>query len=85
MHIYPWQSDPPIEHNIISFFCQLTAVSVIALVNSIAEAVSDNRELKRVFHQIISSNFRVIASDHLDISTPHEYAYICYGVRKPVA
>ena len=46
------------------------------------EAVSDNRELTRVFHQIISSEFKVttspfsIASDLLDISNPHEYADI---------
>ena len=53
-------------------------MSVIALLNAIAEAVSDYRELTRLFHQIISSDFKVIASDLLDISTPHEYADICY-------
>ena len=46
----------------IIFFCQLNAILVIALLNAIAEAVSDNRELTRVFHQIISSDFKVIAS-----------------------
>ena len=56
----------------IIFFCQLTTISVIALLNAIAEAVSDNRELTRVFHHIISSDFRVIATDLLDTSTPHE-------------
>ena len=45
----------------IIFFYQLTAISVIALLNTIVEAVSDNRELTRVFHQIISSDFKVIA------------------------
>ena len=58
----------------------LTAISVIALLNAIGEAVSDNRELTRVFHQIswsLHHSFS-IASDLLDISTPHEYAYICY-------
>ena len=54
--------------------------------------MSDNREILRVIHQIISSEFKVIASmpfpiasDRLDISTPHEYADICYSVRKLVA
>ena len=64
------------------FFCQLTAISVTALLNATAEAASDNRELTRVFHQTISSEFKVIASpfsiasDILDISNPHEYADI---------
>ena len=53
--------------------------------------MSDNREILRVFHQIISSEFNIIASalsiasDLLDISNPYEYADICYQVRKPVA
>ena len=44
--------------------------------------MSDNREILRVFHQIIHQNSRslhqpyFIASDLLDISTPHEYADI---------
>ena len=58
------------------FFCQLTAISVTALLNATAEAKSDKRELTRVFHQTISSHFKVIASDLLDISNPHEYADI---------
>ena len=32
------------------------------LVKAIVEAMSDNREILRVFHQIISSEFKVIAS-----------------------
>ena len=46
--------------------------------------MSDNRELLRVFHYFVSSDFKVIASalsiasDLLDISNPHEYADICY-------
>ena len=44
------------------FFCQLTAILVTALLNATAEAASDNRELTRVFHQTISSEFKVIAS-----------------------
>ena len=36
------------------FFCRLTAISVTALLNATVEAVSDNRELSRVFHQTIS-------------------------------
>ena len=31
-------------------------------MNAIAEAVSDNRELTKVFHQIVSSDFMAIAS-----------------------
>ena len=64
----------------IIFFYRLTAISVIALLNAIAEAVSDNRELTRVFHQISGSLHQPfsITSDLLDISTPHEYADICY-------
>ena len=58
------------------FFCRLTTISVSALLNTTAEAKSDNRELTRVFHQTISSHFKVIASDFLDISNPHEYADI---------
>ena len=56
------------------------AILVIALLNAIAEAVSDNRELTRIFHQISGSMHQPfpIASDLLDISTPHEYADICY-------
>ena len=46
----------------IMFFCQLTVVSVTSLLNATAEAMSDNRELTRVFNQTISSNFKVIAS-----------------------
>ena len=46
----------------IMFFCRLTAISVIALLNATAEATSDNRELTRVFHQTISSHFKVIPS-----------------------
>ena len=55
-----WKYFAPIGmlYNILS---QLTAILVIALLNAIAEAVSDNRELTRVFHQIISSDFKVIA------------------------
>ena len=62
----------------IIFFYQLTALLVIVLLKAIAEAVSDNRELTRIFHQIISSDFKVIASVLLDISTPHQYANIFY-------
>ena len=60
----------------IMFFCQLTAISATALLNTTAEAASDNREFTRVFHQIISLEFDTfsIASDLLDISNPHEYA-----------
>ena len=53
-------------------------------MNAIAEAVSDNRELTKVFHQIVSSDLwplhqpLSVASDLLHISTPHEYANICY-------
>ena len=54
------------NHLGMEIFCpsrdvMLTTISVIALLNAIAEAVSDNRKLTRVFHQIISSDFRVIA------------------------
>ena len=38
----------------IMFVCQLTAILVMTLLNATAEAVSDNRELTWVFHQIIS-------------------------------
>ena len=44
----------------IIFFYQLTAILVIALLTTIAEAVSDNRELTRVFHHTISSDLKVI-------------------------
>ena len=60
------------------------AILAVMLVKAIAEAMSDNRDILRVFHQIISSEFKVIASAlfycirSLDISTPHEYADICY-------
>ena len=46
----------------IIFFFQLTTILVVALVKTIAEAMSDNREILGVFHQIISSEFKVIAS-----------------------
>ena len=58
------------------FFCQLTAISVTALLIATVEAVSDNRELTRVSHQLISPQFKVITSDLIDISNPHEYADI---------
>ena len=41
------------NHCCIMFFCRLTAISVRALLNATAEAVSDNRELTRVFHQTV--------------------------------
>ena len=34
----------------IMSFCQLTAITVTALLNATVEVVSDNRELTRVFH-----------------------------------
>ena len=42
--------------------------------------MSDIREYLWVFHQILRSLHQphTIASDLLDISTPHEYADICY-------
>ena len=49
--------------------------------------MSDNREILRVFHQnlrLLHQPFS-IASDLLDISTPHEHADICCQVRKLVA
>ena len=54
-------------------------MAVIALL-SIAEAMSDNKELSRVFHHISRSLHQpfCITSDLLDISNPHAYAYICY-------
>ena len=59
---------------------------------TIAEAMSDNRELLRgyfiiLFHQISRSLHQPFSfvSDLLDIFTPHEYADMCYLVRKHVA
>ena len=63
---------------LIIFFCQLTNIVVIALLKAIAEAMSDNKELSRVFHHTIASDLKVIASALLDISNPHEYPHICY-------
>ena len=34
----------------------------MALLKAVAEAMSDNREYSRVFHHIISSDLKVIAS-----------------------
>ena len=62
----------------IIFFCRLANIAVIALLKAIAEAMSNNKELSRVFHHTIASDLKVIASDLLDISNPHEYADICY-------
>ena len=57
---------------------------IIALLKAITEAMSDNKELSRVFHHTISSDLKAIASalciasDLLDIYNPHEYADVCY-------
>ena len=37
-------------------------IVVIALLKAIVEAMSNNRELSRVFHYIISSDLKAIAS-----------------------
>ena len=54
-------------------------------INTIMEAMSGIRESQWSFHQIISSNLKVIGSAtyyciriFLDISNPNEYADICY-------
>ena len=57
----------------ITFFHQLTAILVIALLKAIAEAISNNRELSRVFHQIISPDLKVIASALLYCIRPSRY------------
>ena len=44
----------------IIFFYWLTAISVVVLVKAIVEAMSENREILRVFYQIISSDLKVI-------------------------
>ena len=44
------------------FFCQLTGIVVIVLLEAIVEALSNNKELSRVFHHIISSDLKVITS-----------------------
>ena len=57
----------------ITFCCQLTAISVIALLKAIVEAMSNNRELSRVFHHLISSDQKVIASALLYCIGPSRY------------
>ena len=57
----------------ITFFHRLTTILVIALLKAIAEAMSNNRELSRVFHQIISANLKVITSVLLYCIRPSRY------------
>ena len=44
----------------IIFFCPLTGVAVIVLLEAVEEAMTNNRELSRIFHHIISSDLKVI-------------------------
>ena len=57
----------------IIFFCQLIDIAVIVLLKAIAEAMSDNNELSGVFHHIISSDIKVIASALLYCIRPSRY------------
>ena len=65
--------------NLVLYY-RLADTVVITLLKAIVEAMSNYRELSRVFHQISRSLHQLlcIASDLLDISNPHEYADICY-------
>ena len=53
---------------------------------AIAKIMSDIRKSQWLFHQIFRSLHqpRSIASDLVDISNPHEYADICYSIKKHV-
>ena len=57
----------------IIFFCQLTDIAVIALLEAVAEAMSNNKELSRVFHHTIASDLKVIASALLYCIGPSRY------------
>ena len=65
----------------ITFFYRLTNIAVIVLLKAIAEAMSENRDFSWVFHHIISSDLKVIASALWYCIKPSKYFYsswICW-------
>ena len=65
----------------ITFFCRLTTILVITLLNAIAEAMSNIREVLWVLHHLISSDLKVIASALLYCIRPSRYfhsSWICW-------